>query len=99
MQSLADIFKGKLGKLNIGTLVQLHQLRQHWTTLVGEPLASNSFAAEIKNKTLIVHTESSVWLAELEFRKLEILATIKKELNLKLADIRLLIAAPAKQNR
>lgn len=57
---------------------------QIWRSIVGDLIAENAVPAAFKKNLLTVHVESSVWLHQLQFLKINIIkkinAAIKKDL-------------------
>jgi predicted nucleic acid-binding Zn ribbon protein len=50
-----------------------------WDRIVGESVARNAQPAAFKQRTLLVHVSSSVWLQELHFRKNELIDHLNRE--------------------
>jgi predicted nucleic acid-binding Zn ribbon protein len=49
-----------------------------WDRIVGEHLACNAQPAAFKQRTLIVHVTSSVWLQELHFQKKDLIQRLNQ---------------------
>ena len=52
---------------------------QIWARAVGATIASNARPAAFKQRRLIVHVTSSVWLQELHFQKTALIERINRE--------------------
>ncbi|MDJ0854431.1 MAG: DUF721 domain-containing protein [Desulfobacterales bacterium] len=50
-----------------------------WERAVGATIARNAQPAAIKQRRLIVHVSSSVWLQELHFRKAALIESVNRE--------------------
>ena len=55
------------------------RLQRHWHDLVGEPIASHTWPAQIRFKQLYLTVQNSVWLQQLAFLKPALLAKLKSE--------------------
>lgn len=56
----------------------LFYLTRQWPVIVGEQVAAATYPAYMKGKVLWIYAENSVWMQQLQFIKLDILAKIKQ---------------------
>jgi hypothetical protein len=57
-----------------------------WDRVVGETLARNAQPAAFKQRILIVHVSSSVWLQELHFRKTEMIERLNQAAGIRVVE-------------
>jgi hypothetical protein len=57
-----------------------------WDRIVGQNLARNAQPAAFKQRILVVHVSSSVWLQELHFRKKELIQRLNEAADSKVVD-------------
>ena len=91
MQRLGSVLESLLVKTGIQKPILQNKALFIWSEVVGETIAKNATAEEIKHGNLIVKTSTPVWKNELAIRKREILAKINKRLGQKvIRDIKLI---------
>jgi len=61
-------------------------MQQQWHDLVGEPIASHTWPAQIRFRQLYVTVENSVWLQQLTFLKPTLLAKLRTDLGTEVLD-------------
>jgi len=76
--SLGSILSGLAKRLGLEShLVEL-RLQQHWREIVGEPIASHTWPAQLRAKKLYLIVPNSVWLQQLTFLKPTLLAKLNE---------------------
>ncbi|VEN74820.1 conserved hypothetical protein [Candidatus Desulfarcum epimagneticum] len=73
---IGDILKTRL-PLSARTLFQISD---QWPDLVGEKAAQNTSPGALKEKTLLVHATSPVWIHHMQFCKKEIMEKLNRSL-------------------
>jgi predicted nucleic acid-binding Zn ribbon protein len=63
------------------TAAEITRIDQMWDKIVGDIIAENTRPAAFKEKTLLVHVNSSPWLHHLYFLKEEIVQKVNDALN------------------
>ena len=63
------------------TASETTRIGQMWDKIVGEIIAENTRPAALKEKTLLVHVNSSPWLHHLHFLKEEIVRKVNEALD------------------
>lgn len=65
-------------RLGLETKLLEFRLQRQWRDMVGEPLASHTWPAQIRFKKLYLIVPNSIWLQQLTFLKPSLLAHIKR---------------------
>jgi len=79
LDSFGTILSGLAKRLGLEShLVEL-RLQQHWREIVGEPIASHTWPAQLRAKKLYLIVPNSVWLQQLTFLKPTLLAKLNAE--------------------
>lgn len=68
-ESIGDVLRNCHG----GEGQNAHAVWGFWDRVVGETMARNAQPAAFKQRMLLVHVSSSVWLQEMHFRKTELI--------------------------
>lgn len=77
--SLGAILSGLAKRLGLEShLVEL-RLQQQWHEIVGEPIASHTWPAQLRSKKLYLIVPNSVWLQQLTFLKPALQAKLNEE--------------------
>lgn len=74
--ALADILKAELGRLTHPRLLFTVSLNSSWPGLVGKTIAKHSRVLFVAEHEVCIGVDNSVWMAELNARKDEILARV-----------------------
>jgi hypothetical protein len=77
IDSIGTVLGGLARRLGLESKLLESRLRREWTTIVGEPIASNTWPDQIRYKKLYVRVHNTVWLHQLTFLK----PTLVKKLN------------------
>jgi hypothetical protein len=78
IDSISSILEGLARRLGLESKLLEGRLRRDWTSIVGEPLASNTWPDQIRYKKLYLLVHNSVWLHQLTFLKPTLLRTLNK---------------------
>lgn len=79
LDSFGTILSGLAKRLGLEShLVEL-RLQQQWHEIVGEPIASHTWPAQLRAKKLYLIVPNSVWLQQLTFLKPTLLAKLNAE--------------------
>ena len=73
MHSVSDIIKGFSKDIGIKESRYLTLLRKKWALLVGDAIATHTYASYIKGQTLHLKVDSPQWVHNLSFFKRELL--------------------------
>lgn len=80
-EAIGPIVRDILSRLGMKELLVSSRVFEIWSAVVGEPIAGHAQPHSLREGTLIVHVDSSVWLAQLErFRKKQIREKLNREL-------------------
>lgn len=80
-EAIGTIVRDLLSRLGMKDLVVSSRVFDVWPTAVGEAIAGHAQPHSLREGMLIVHVDSSVWLAQLErFRKRQIREKLNREL-------------------
>ena len=80
-EAIGPIVRDIVSRLGIKELVVSSRVFQVWSAVVGAAIAAHAQPHSLREGTLIVHVDSSVWLAQLErFRKRQIREKLNREL-------------------
>ena len=69
IDSLSNILEGVARRLGLESKLLESRLRRNWVSIVGEPIASNTWPDQIRYKKLYLLVHNSVWLHQLTFLK------------------------------
>jgi len=69
IDSLSSILEGVARRLGLESKLLESRLRRDWVSIVGEPIASNTWPDQIRYKKLYLLVHNSVWLHQLTFLK------------------------------
>ena len=69
IDSLSSILEGLARRLGLESKLLENRLRRNWVSIVGEPIASNTWPDPIRYKKLYLLVHNSVWLHQLTFLK------------------------------
>jgi len=69
IDSLSSILEGVARRLGLESTLLENRLRRDWVSIVGEPIASNTWPDQIRYKKLYLLVHNSVWLHQLTFLK------------------------------
>jgi len=69
IDSLSSILDGLARRLGLESHLLESRLRRDWVSIVGEPIASNTWPDQIRYKKLYLLVHNSVWLHQLTFLK------------------------------
>lgn len=67
IDSLSSILEGVARRLGLESKLLETRLRRDWVSIVGEPMASNTWPDQIRYKKLYILVHNSVWLHQLTF--------------------------------
>jgi Dna[CI] antecedent, DciA len=76
IDSVSSILEGLTRRLGLESKLLENRLRRDWSSIVGEPLASNTWPDQIRYKKLYLLVHNSVWLHQLTFLKPTLLHTL-----------------------
>ncbi len=77
--SCATILSGLAKRLGLQSRLVELRLQHHWHDIVGEPIASHTWPAQIRFKKLYLIVQNSVWLQQLTFLKPALLTTVNAD--------------------
>jgi hypothetical protein len=69
IDSVSSVLEGLARRLGIESKLLESRLRRDWVSIVGEPIASNTWPDHIRYKKLYLLVHNSVWLHQLTFLK------------------------------
>ena len=69
IDSLSSVLAGVARRLGLESKLLESRLRRDWVSIVGEPIASNTWPDQIRYKKLYLLVHNSVWLHQLTFLK------------------------------
>lgn len=69
IDSVSNILEGLARRLGLESKLLENRLRRDWASIVGEPIASNTWPDQIRYKKLYLLVHNSVWLHQLTFLK------------------------------
>lgn len=69
IDSIGTVLNGLARRLGLESKLLECRLRREWPTIVGEPIASNTWPDQIRYKKLYVRVHNPVWLHQLTFLK------------------------------
>ncbi len=79
--SLKDLMKVVIKENNLTKGIQQMDIREAWSRLMGNGVASYTESVKLENKTLIVKLKSSVLREELSYGKEKIIQMINEEMD------------------
>lgn len=89
--AIKDVVEGVIKKLGVS---KAEKINSSWAKAIGESNIQHARPVEVKDKTLIVHVDSSSWLHKLSMEKVQLLTLLKDDLGEEIvADIKLRIGA------
>jgi hypothetical protein len=77
LDSFGAILSGLAKRLGLETRLLELRLQHHWHDIIGEPIASHTWPAQIRFKKLYLVVHNSVWLQQLTFLKPTLLAKLR----------------------
>ena len=69
IDSVSSVLEGLARRLGLESKLLESRLRRDWASIVGEPIASNTWPDQIRYKKLYLLVHNSVWLHQLTFLK------------------------------
>lgn len=69
IDSVSSILEGLARRLGLESKLLENRLRRDWASIVGEPIASNTWPDQIRYKKLYLLVHNSVWMHQLTFLK------------------------------
>ena len=69
IDSVSSVLEGLARRLGLESKLLENRLRRNWVSIVGEPIASNTWPDQIRYKKLYLLVHNSVWLHQLTFLK------------------------------
>ena len=69
IDSVSSVLEGLARRLGFESKLLESRLRRDWVSIVGEPIASNTWPDQIRYKRLYLLVHNSVWLHQLTFLK------------------------------
>ena len=69
IDSVSNVLEGLARRLGLESKLLESRLRRDWVSIVGEPIASNTWPDQIRYKKLYLLVHNSVWLHQLTFLK------------------------------
>jgi hypothetical protein len=69
IDSVSNILEGLAHRLGLESKLLENRLRRDWGSIVGSPIASNTWPDQIRYKKLYLLVHNSVWLHQLTFLK------------------------------
>jgi len=69
IDSVSSVLDGLARRLGLDSKLLENRLRRDWVSIVGEPIASNTWPDQIRYKKLYLLVHNSVWLHQLTFLK------------------------------
>jgi hypothetical protein len=69
IDSLSSILEGLARRLGFESKLLENRMRRDWVSIVGEPIASNTWPDQVRYKKLYLLARNSVWLHQLTFLK------------------------------
>ena len=77
LDSFGAILSGLAKRLGLETRLLELRLQHDWHDIIGEPIASHTWPAQIRFKKLYLVVQNSVWLQQLTFLKPTLLAKLR----------------------
>ena len=79
LDSFSTILSGLAKRLGLQSHLFELRLQQQWWEIIGEPIASHTWPAEVRFKKLYLIVRNSIWLQQLTFLKPTLLANLNKQ--------------------
>jgi hypothetical protein len=79
LDSFSAILSGLAKRLGLQSHLFELRLQQQWREIIGEPIASHTWPAQVRFKKLYLLVRNSVWLQQLTFLKPTLLAKLNKQ--------------------
>jgi predicted nucleic acid-binding Zn ribbon protein len=76
--AVGDLIGTVLGELGLEGIAKAHQIGARWEEVVGKPVAAHCRPLGIRAEVLEIEVDSPVWSQQLQLRKPELLAALKK---------------------
>lgn len=76
--SVSSVLEGLVRRLGFESMLLESRLRRNWVSIVGEPMASNTWPDQIRYKKLYLLVHNSVWLHQLTFLKPTLIEKLNK---------------------
>ena len=77
LDSFSSVLEGLARRLGLETKLLENRIRRDWASVVGEPVASNTWPDQIRYKKLYLLVHNSVWMHQLTFLKPTLLQKLK----------------------
>jgi hypothetical protein len=77
LDSFGNVLSGLAKRLGLESRLIELRLQHHWHEIVGEPMASHTWPAQIRFKKLYLIVRNSVWLQQLTFLKPTLLTKLQ----------------------
>lgn len=92
--TIKDVVDEVIKKLEEGKVSEAESLTSSWAKAIGKENVRHAKPVEVKNRTLIIHVDSSSWLHKLSMEKTHLLTLLKNDLGGDIVDdIKLRIGA------
>jgi predicted nucleic acid-binding Zn ribbon protein len=78
IDSFSTILSGLAKRLGLQSHLFELRLQQHWREIIGEPVGSHTWPAQVRFKKLYLIVRNSVWLQQLMFLKPALLAKLNE---------------------
>lgn len=79
-QSIADILKNTLKKMQIDQPMKKYSIWNYWAEIVGPKIASKAQPLRVQDNTLVVGVISHAWMTELTHMKTMLLKKIQEKI-------------------
>jgi len=79
LDSFSTILSGLAKRLGLQTHLFELRLQQQWREIIGEPIASHTWPAQVRYKKLYLVVRNSVWVQQLTFLKSALLAKLNEQ--------------------
>ena len=76
--SVGDILKSLLKTTDLGKKMQQSKIWEEWTAVAGRKLAGHGRPHGIKDQTLVVEVDSTVWMNRYAYHKWDIIKRINR---------------------
>ena len=98
--SVFSVLEALARRLGFDPMMLESRLRRNWVSIVGEPMASNTWPDQIRYKKLYLLVHNSVWLHQLTFLKPTLIEKLNRVVGSELiTDIVLRVGSLPKANR
>lgn len=77
IDSIASVLEGLVRRLGLESKLLENRLHRDWGSIVGEPVASNTWPDQIRYKKLYILVRNSIWLHQLTFLKPSLMQKLK----------------------